>query len=71
MTEWVAIAFTRDDAQALYDLTGTLPFAPDSWTHRVRSELSSVLGWLEPDAQPIIYGYGTPQADPDGGIDDV
>jgi len=34
---------TYADAQALYDHTGTMPYAPGSWSNNVREELSEIL----------------------------
>jgi hypothetical protein len=41
--EYVTLVLSREDAQALYDHTGTMPFAPDAWSHQVRSALSEAL----------------------------
>lgn len=39
----VLIALSMRDARQLYEHTGTMPFAPGSWSHHVRAELSSAL----------------------------
>ncbi len=40
---FVTITLSYKDAQALYDHTGTMPWAPESWSNNIRAELSEVL----------------------------
>lgn len=39
----IILTLTRDDAQGLYDHTGTMPYAPGSWSNNVRTVLSEAL----------------------------
>ena len=39
----LTITLTRNEAQCLYDHTGTMPYAPGSWSHNVRARLSEAL----------------------------
>jgi hypothetical protein len=40
---WVSLELSYTDAQRLYEHLGTMPYAPGSWSHVIRAELSDAL----------------------------
>ena len=62
---YVGITLSWDDAQCLYDHTGTMPWVPGSWSKNVRDELSEVLG---PYTQPSVLLSSSDDGQPDATI---
>lgn len=49
----ILLGLSTASAQALYDHTGTMPWAPGSWTHTVRRALSDELGLAALGSRPL------------------